>query len=171
MPQPRDSPQRCRLQEVEAFFLEFYKFPVRISSSNLRIYYQRKTSRVTIGIGIDLIELNRIQASLKRFGDRLKGRIFTEDEIAYCDAKGSNAFRHYAARFSAKEAVMKALGLGWQKGTSWKEIEVFRNKNGQPQIRLTGSTAHTALKLKSKRILLSLTHSEHYAAAFVIIEG
>ncbi|MFI5173518.1 MAG: holo-ACP synthase [Terriglobia bacterium] len=126
---------------------------------------------MTIGIGIDLIELDRIRASLKRHGDRFKRRLFTEQEIKYCDAKRSNAFRHYAARFSAKEAVMKALGLGWQKGTSWKEIEVFRTQDGQPQIRLTGSTARIALKLKSKRVLLSLTHSEHYAAAFVVIEG
>jgi holo-[acyl-carrier protein] synthase len=126
---------------------------------------------VTIGIGIDLIELNRVRSSLKKHGNRFKRRLFTDHEIEYCDAKGSSAFRHYAARFSAKEAVMKALGLGWQKGTSWKEIEVYRSEMGQPQIRLTGSTARTALKLKSKRILLSLTHSEHYAAAFVIIEG
>ncbi|MBZ5553121.1 MAG: holo-ACP synthase [Acidobacteriia bacterium] len=126
---------------------------------------------MTIGIGIDLIELNRVRSSLKRHGNRFKQRLFTEGEIEYCEAKGSNAFRHYAARFSAKEAVMKALGLGWQKGISWKEIEVYRSETGQPQIRLAGSTARTALKLKSKRILLSLTHSEHYAAAFVIIEG
>lgn len=123
-----------------------------------------------IGIGIDLIELHRIQASLKQHGARFKNRLFTSREIDYCDSKRSNAFRHYAARFAAKEATMKALGVGWQQGTSWKEIEVIRNEKGQPQIRLTGSTARTARELKSKTIRLSLTHSEAYAAAFVIIE-
>jgi len=125
----------------------------------------------TIGIGVDLIELHRVRASLKRHGSRFKNRLFTEQEIEYCDSKGANAFRHYAARFAAKEAVMKALGVGWQIGTAWKEIEVFRTGKGQPQIRLKGSTARTALKLKSRKIHLSLTHSEDYAAAFAIIEG
>lgn len=123
-----------------------------------------------LGAGVDLIELTRIRESLKKYGDRFKNRLFTSGEIEYCDSRSSNAFRHYAARFAAKEAVMKALGLGWQQGTSWKEIEVIRNGKGQPQIRLTGSTARTARKLKSKRVLLSLTHSETHAAAFVIIE-
>jgi holo-[acyl-carrier protein] synthase len=123
-----------------------------------------------LGIGIDLIEFDRVQASLKKFGARLKNRVFTSGEITYCDAKRTHAFRHYAARFAAKEAVMKALGLGWQAGTSWREIEVVRNKKGQPQIRLTGSTARTAKKLKCKRILLSLTHSQSQAVALVLIE-
>jgi holo-[acyl-carrier protein] synthase len=123
-----------------------------------------------LGIGTDLIELERIQFSLKRYGNRFRHRVFTDDEIKYCDSRRSNAHRHYAARFAAKEAVMKALGLGWEEGTSWTEIEVLRDEKGRPEIRLTGTTARTAAKTKYKRIHLSLTHSEKYAAAFVIIE-
>ncbi len=123
-----------------------------------------------VGIGIDLIEISRIKHSIEKHGTRFKNRVFTPAEIQYCDSGGRNIFSHYAARFAAKEAVMKALGLGWQQGSSWREIEVVRTDLGQPQIQLTGSTAKSARKVKAAHIHLSLTHSNTHAAAFVVIE-
>ena len=83
-----------------------------------------------ISIGVDLIEVPRIQAALSRWGERFERRVFTEDERAYCSSR-ARPYQSYAARFAAKEAAMKALGTGWR-GLDWKEIEVARERSGRP---------------------------------------
>src|SRR5271163_1611917 len=108
-----------------------------------------------VGTGIDIIEIDRIRASILRFGDRFLGRIFTPEEIAYCSRK-KNAAESYAARFAAKEAGAKALGTGIQHGVSWQELEVQRLPGSRPTLHLTGRAAEFAQRLGVRHIALSL---------------
>src|SRR5262249_9365624 len=87
------------------------------------------------GIGIDVVQNDRIRQSIERFGDRFLNRVFTEAEIKYCSASGVFEI-HYAARFAAKEAAFKALGTGWAEGVTWKDVEVGRLPSGKPQLHL-----------------------------------
>ena len=122
-----------------------------------------------IGIGIDLVVNERFAGVLERRGERIKKRLFTPVEKEYCDAKKFPS-PHYAARFAAKEAVMKALGTG-MKGVLWKEIEIRNDPAGKPEVTLSGKAAERFEKLSGKRILVSLTHSEHTSGAVAVIEG
>ena len=92
---------------------------------------------MVLGLGTDLIEIERIQASMDRFGERFLERVFTEEEIAYCKRKKQPA-ESLAARFAAKEAGAKALGTGISRGVSWKEIEVTRNVGERPMLHFNG---------------------------------
>src|SRR4249920_1648064 len=93
-----------------------------------------------VGTGIDIAEVPRIEASIARFGDRFLRRIFTEAEIRYCESK-ANKTERYAARFAAKEAAMKAIGTGWNRGVTWKDVEVRRLPGGRPTIAFYGRAA------------------------------
>src|SRR5271169_4795318 len=123
-----------------------------------------------VGTGIDIAEVPRIAASIARFGERFLNRVFTEEEIRYCDSKANRAER-YAARFAAKEAAMKALGTGWNHGVRWRDVEVSRQPGGRPTIAFHGKAAEFAAKLGTVHIALSLSHTEEYAIAQVILEG
>ena len=116
-----------------------------------------------ISVGVDVIEIERVAATLARFGDRFLERVFTEGETAYCRGRAPQL----AARFAAKEAVMKALGTG-TRGVGWREIEVTRKRTGEPGIALHGRAAERAARLGIDRIAVSLSHSRHYAVASVI---
>ena len=116
-----------------------------------------------ISVGIDLIEINRIAKTLERFGDRFLNRIYTESEIRYCRGRAPQL----AARFAAKEAVMKALGTG-TRGVGWREIEVTRKPSGQPNVALHGRAAVVASKLVIEQMAISRSHSREYATASVI---
>lgn len=129
----------------------------------------RKVSRMVIGIGIDLIQNERIAASLERFSDRFKARIYTDRETRYCTSR-SDPVIHFAARFAAKEAAVKALGTGWTKGIYWKDVEVGRLPSGQPRLLLHGGALERATDLGAKRFHLSLTHDQLVSAAIVVIE-
>ena len=87
-----------------------------------------------VGIGSDLIEISRFTEAGERHGDRFYHRLFTSEEIAYCESRGRPG-EHYAARFAAKEAALKALGLGWSGGVTWLDVEVIRGEKGPPAIR------------------------------------
>ena len=120
------------------------------------------------GLGIDMIEVERVAEKIgKEAGFR--ELVFSKKEIEYCDSK-ANKFEHYAARFAAKEAFLKAIGTGWASGTAFNEIEVFNDANGKPGIMLHGQTAITLATMGSKKILLSLSHLKTIASAVVIIE-
>jgi holo-[acyl-carrier protein] synthase len=121
-----------------------------------------------LGLGIDLIETSRIQSSLDRFGDHFLNRIFLEGEIEYCKSMKAPA-RHFAARFAAKEAVSKAFGTGIGSSLGWKDIEVCRNENGSPFLKLHGNGAKLAESLALTQSLISLTHHETTAAAVAIL--
>jgi len=122
------------------------------------------------GTGIDLCEVPRMERFLARRGDKALERLFTADEVRYCARKAHPA-QSYAARFAAKEAVMKLLGTGWSAGVRWRDIEVVRGKGGPPTIRLHGIAARRAEKLGIHNIHLSLTHTDVTALAQVIGEG
>src|SRR6201998_3450068 len=123
-----------------------------------------------VGTGIDIAEVPRIRQSIERFGDRFVQRIFTPEEIRYCDSK-MNRFERYAARFAAKEAAMKALGTGWNHGVRWQDCEVVRKPGGRPTMIFHGKAAEFAAKLGAKNVALSLTHTKEQAMAQVILES
>ncbi len=123
-----------------------------------------------VGIGIDLVEVGRIEASLKRFGDRFMQRILRLEEIAYCQLH-KHPGTHVAARFAAKEAFAKAFGtfIGHQLGLL--DIEVVHQPSGQPAILLHAAGQNLMIHRQIKRIQLSLSHTNQYATAVAILEG
>jgi holo-[acyl-carrier protein] synthase len=122
-----------------------------------------------VGLGTDMIEIARIEASVTRFGDRFLQRVFTPGEIAYCLGKRNSA-ESLAARFAAKEAAAKALGTGISRGVTWKELEVTRAPAAAPCMRLSGRAAERAARLGVRRISVSLTHGRELGLAVVILE-
>ena len=122
------------------------------------------------GIGIDVIQNERIHDSIQRFGDRFLNRIYTEGEMEYCK-KCAQPEIHYAARFAAKEAAFKALGTGWAKGVRWKDVEVVRLPSGKPELHLHGEALAYATSEGAKRFYVSLTHDQSVSCAVVILEA
>ena len=127
-----------------------------------------------IGIGADMSDIRRIEASLDRFGDRFKNRVFTELERTRSDRKPDPAWS-YAKRFAAKEACAKALGTGMRADVYWRDIGVVNLKSGQPTLALTGPAAGRLERLTppghTARIHLTLSDEHPYALAFVVIEA
>jgi holo-[acyl-carrier protein] synthase len=123
-----------------------------------------------VGTGIDIVEVPRVEQAIARFGDRFLQRIFTPDEIRYCDSK-QNRYERYAARFAAKEAGFKAIGTGWRLGVTWQEVEVRREPSGRPTLVFTGRAAEFANNLGAKHAFLSLSHTAEHAIAQVILES
>ncbi len=124
---------------------------------------------MVIGIGTDLIEIERIERSVKRFGDAFLQRVYTPGEIAYCKRK-KNSAESLAARFAAKEAGAKALGTGISRGVSWREFEVRRQPGQRPELHLSGRAAEIAARLGIRRVSLSLSHSRSVSIAVVVAE-
>jgi holo-[acyl-carrier protein] synthase len=122
-----------------------------------------------IAIGIDLIDIARVRDSLVRSGRHFRDRVFTPKEIEYCEARPSS-FQSYAARFAAKEAVMKALGTGWFQGVRWLDIEVLRDETGPPYLRLAGRALELFEAKGARKSHLSLAHSRGMAIAQVVFE-
>src|ERR1044071_9181585 len=110
-----------------------------------------------VAIGIDIVEISRMQEGCARRGERFRSRVFTEAEIAYCEGRASR-LESYAARFAAKEAAMKALGTGWAEGVAWRDIEVFRAETGAPALRLHGRALERLGEIGARKAHLSLTH-------------
>ncbi len=123
-----------------------------------------------LGVGTDLIEIGRIEASIGRYGERFLHKIFTQEEIAYCLRKKRPA-ESFAARFAAKEAGAKALGTGISRGVSWMEMEVRRLPGQRPTLHWSGRAAELMRALGGSRTSLSLTHAREMAMAVVVLEG
>lgn len=123
------------------------------------------------GIGIDTIEVRRIQQTMEQYGLQFIERIFSENEIAYCQSRAKK-YEHFAARFAAKEAFAKALGTGVRRGFRWKEVTVHNAYSGKPSIELAGSMVETAAKIIGAKyqVQLSITHTAELAEATAIIE-
>jgi holo-[acyl-carrier protein] synthase len=124
--------------------------------------------------GVDLVETARIARMLTDHPDRFLARCFTAAERAYCDRNTVRRAEHYAARFAAKEAVLKALGTGWAGGIAWTDIEVTRADSGAPGITLTGEAARIADSAGIARWVVSLSHAggpSGYALASVLALG
>ena len=120
------------------------------------------------GIGIDMIEVSRIAKQLSE-DERFTHRVFTEGEIEYCEGK-RHAAEHYAARFAAKEALLKALGTGLRGPMKWTDMEVLKDDVGRPEIRVSGHVRELAEKNGPFCIHVSLTHIKDMASAVIIIE-
>jgi holo-[acyl-carrier protein] synthase len=125
---------------------------------------------MVLGVGTDTIEIERVQESIERFGERFLQRVFTPGEIEYCMRK-KNAAESFAARFAAKEAGAKALGTGISRGVSWLEIEVRREVGERPTLHWSGRAAERAAAIGARRVELSLTHSRTVAMAIVLVQG
>jgi len=122
-----------------------------------------------MGVGIDVVQNQRIRESLEKFGARFLGRIYTEIEAGYCNKCADPAI-HFAARFAAKEAAFKALGTGWAAGVKWKDIEVQKLASGQPQLYLYGEALARATAMGASRFHVSLTHDQLVSVAVVVLE-
>src|SRR3989337_369239 len=114
-------------------------------------------------VGVDIIEIERVRATLARFGERFLTRVYSDVEAAFCRGRVSEL----AARFAAKEAVMKALGTG-ARGVTWREIEVLPNRRGKPLVYLYGRAREHAERIGLSGIDVSMSHSREYAVAFVV---
>lgn len=121
-----------------------------------------------IGIGTDIVDVARVQRLIEKSPAFIE-KVFCAKEIAYCQERASSA-ESFAARFAAKEALMKALGTGWAEQISFKEICVFSDEKGKPGIELSGATKAYADKLGVRNVHLSLSHERTMALAFVILE-
>lgn len=121
------------------------------------------------GVGVDIIEVARISKALDRYGERFVRRVFAQEEADVCQARAQRG-PCFAARFAAKEAVMKALGCGWGP-VGWRDIVVERAANGQPRVRLAGRAAILAKEQGVQRIYISLAHVAPMATAYAIAWG
>lgn len=119
-----------------------------------------------IGIGTDIVEINRVQQAAERRGQRFLRRIFTAGERLYCEGK-KQKWQCYAARFAGKEAVLKALGTGLS-GCRWTEIELVSSASGQPRVLLAGAAAGIAARAGIGEVLISLSHDGSQAVAFAV---
>lgn len=122
------------------------------------------------GVGNDIVEISRIKKSILDSNNAFLRRVFTTYEIGYCNSR-KNKYQHYAVRFAAKESFMKALGMGWQDGVEWKDIEVKNDELGKPVINLYGKAKQLIEEIGVKNILVTLSHCRKYAIAHVIFES
>jgi holo-[acyl-carrier protein] synthase len=123
-----------------------------------------------VGTGVDIAETSRIEEVFERHGERFSKRLYTPEEIAYCE-KFKNKAERYAARFAAKEAAFKALGTGWRNGVRWLDVEVTHLASGKPELVLTGRALEVARELGVTRTSVSISHSDRYVVAQVILES
>ena len=120
--------------------------------------------------GVDIVEIDRIRQSFDSCGEGFRDRVFTENEIKYCESKKMVRFESYAARFAAKEAVSKAFGTGISKGVKWKDMEILNDPQGKPYVVLSEKAREIYEEMNAKGISLSLSHCKSYAVAYAVIE-
>jgi len=123
-----------------------------------------------LGLGVDIVKVERIQRAVERWSDGFTRRVFTEGELSYCMVQKHPAM-HLAARFGVKEAVMKAFGTGWSGGVRWTDVEVVRDHSGKPGVVLGGRLKELALDMGVTRTLVSFSHDGGYAVAQAVITG
>jgi holo-[acyl-carrier protein] synthase len=118
------------------------------------------------GIGIDIIEIDRIKKVIDEYNYKFLTKIFTNSEIEYCNKK-SNKYQHFAARFAAKEAVYKAIASGWEEGLRWKDIEIENERTGMPIVKPTGQLEK--FLSDNKDLKISISHSDNYVTCVAIV--
>jgi len=123
-----------------------------------------------IGIGTDIIECLRIAQMIERHGELFITRVYTPHEIRYCQSR-KLATQHFAARWAGKEAVLKAVGTGWRKGISWRDIEIRNDPGGRPSVALRGGVLDVVEELGITDMHISLSHCRSHATAYAIAEG
>jgi holo-[acyl-carrier protein] synthase len=126
---------------------------------------------MVIGVGVDIVEIPRLERSLAQFGDRFRDRVFTLREIEYCEIVARKAER-YATRFAAKEAARKAIGAATPvKALAWRDVEIISSTEGAPQLEFHGQAAELVKRLGVVRAHVSLSHGSEQAIAFVVLES
>jgi holo-[acyl-carrier protein] synthase len=120
-----------------------------------------------VGIGTDIVECLRIGRMIEQHGELFLARVFTEREVRYCQGR-SRATEHFAGRWAAKEAILKALGVGWRRGLAWTDVEVRNEAGGRPQVLLCGAAKDVAVGKRVGDILLSIAHCRAYAVAYAL---
>ena len=123
-----------------------------------------------IGIGTDIVECLRIAQMIERHGELFLGRVFTPHEIGYCSARKA-ATQHYAGRWAAKESVLKALGTGWARGVSWRDMEIRNDGDGKPRITLTGGAKEISDSMGIDEFVVSISHCRSHATAVALAFG
>jgi holo-[acyl-carrier protein] synthase len=123
-----------------------------------------------VGTGIDIVECLRIAQMIERHGELFITRVYTDHEIEYCSARKA-ATQHYAGRWAAKEAVLKALGTGWRRGISWRDIEIRNDKNGAPTVQLRGGARDVMAAAHIRHLHVTISHCRSFAVAYVVAEG
>jgi holo-[acyl-carrier protein] synthase len=123
---------------------------------------------VIIGAGVDIVEIARMKKAALKWDEKFLGRIFTGRELDYANAK-KFPYQHLAARFAAKEAVLKAFGDASINNMQWKNIEIINNKDGKPIVKLTGEAKRTLDRMGARDIIVSLSHTKNYAVANAIL--
>jgi holo-[acyl-carrier protein] synthase len=121
-----------------------------------------------LGVGVDLVEIERVRRAWARFGERFARRILTDAERA---GLHGDPVAYLAARLAAKEAAFKALGTGWAAGVTWRQVEILNTLSGAPEISLSGTAQRRLAQRGGDGIHISLTHTAAHAAAVVVIEG
>lgn len=122
---------------------------------------------MSIACGTDIVEIKRIGETIEKFGDIFLNKVFTENEVKYCESKGKMKFQHYAARFASKEAIFKAISnfVDNKFSIGWKNMEIRNDINGRPQIELLNCKIENI-----KNIDISISHCKEYAVAMVVVE-
>jgi holo-[acyl-carrier protein] synthase len=122
-----------------------------------------------LGTGTDIVECLRIAQMIERHGELFLTRVYTDHEITYCTARKA-ATQHYAGRWAAKEAVLKALGTGWRRGIHWRDIEIRNDRDGSPSVVLTGGARDVMEQAGIRRLHVTISHCRSHAVAFVVAE-
>jgi holo-[acyl-carrier protein] synthase len=123
-----------------------------------------------IGIGTDIVECVRIAKMIERHGELFLSRVYTTNEVLYCSSRKS-ATQHYAGRWAAKEAVLKALGTGWSRGIHWTDIEIRNEPGGRPRIVFAGVAKDICLELGIREVHISISHCRSHATAYALATG
>ncbi len=121
---------------------------------------------MVFGIGVDIIEIDRVKESVDKYGDQFLNKIYTEKELEYCLSKASK-YQHLAARFAAKEAVFKAISTGWSKEVGWHDIEIYNEANGMPLVKLRNGLE--SFLSNDKNLKISMSHSKDYVVCMAIV--
>lgn len=123
-----------------------------------------------VGIGIDIVECERIANMIEKHEEIFINRVFTPTEIEYCSARKAAA-QHFAGRWAAKEAILKSMGTGWAKGIHWTDLEIQTLSGGQPVVHINGTAKEVCESRGISEILISISHCQAYATAFATAMG
>lgn len=123
-----------------------------------------------LGIGTDIVECLRIRKMIDQYGEAFLRRVYTPREIQYCQAR-KHANEHFAGRWAAKEAILKALGTGWSRGIAWTDLEIRNEPGGAPKVRVRGVARDAAVSRGIADILISISHCRTYATAYALALG
>jgi holo-[acyl-carrier protein] synthase len=123
-----------------------------------------------IGIGTDIVECLRIAQMIERHADLFLQRVFTDNEVAYCSSSKAST-QHYAGRWAAKEAVLKAMGTGWSRGIGWRDIEVRNDQQGRPSVAFGGGAREACERLGIVELHISISHCRTFATAYAVACG